>query len=170
MESQVYFGWYESQLVILQGFPPRMECDKLYVTSRRTPHISFNFFSIVLLSLVPCPLRNTEHVSCSTVDTTELCRISGFADVWPEKIWSHWWGFLLHSRGSRFECRLEDYPDWASSLSQSLQWNAAIVPWNRPRSPTHFKVRRNLASFHNTWLYETVVVDIAYSTKPRSIH
>jgi hypothetical protein len=62
------FWWSESQLVILQRFPPRTERDNLNVRTRRTPHISFNFFSIVLLSLVPwgtlnmsLPVRSTQY-------------------------------------------------------------------------------------------------------------
>ena len=119
------------QLVILQGFPPRHwtwqpEC-------KVTPHTTHFFQFLLRCSAVRCPLRNTEHFSSSTADTIQVCRISVFAGFLTEQIWSNWWCFPLHSRGYRFECRPEDYPDWAS-LSQSLPQNAAVVSRNRPRS------------------------------------
>ena len=85
---------------------------------KATPHTTHFFQFLFHCFAVPCPLRNTEHVSSNTVDTIQVCKISGFAGSLTEQIWSNWWGFPLHSQGSRFECRPEDYPDWASSLYQ----------------------------------------------------
>jgi len=136
-----------------------------------TPHTAHFFQFLLHCFVVPCPLRNTEHVSSSTVDTIEVCRISGFAGVWPNKFGhigevSHFIREALDSDVARKTILIE----LLRCLSPSSRM-PGIVPWNRPRSPTHFKVRPNLASVHNnTWLYVTVVVDIAYSTKPWSIH